>query len=181
MNGSRDVFFTPAHWRDCTEGGFDGRIPAVLGPQMSVPRPDLSPNPSAHLPPDVSSQVLLSVLCLSQLCTLFQSTPTSAYSSPACLVAPSSRESSKITSATGVLTIPNLDRSLVTRPPGPVGGMLSCRVACAIVLKSSAAREHAVGWWSERQEMEGWGSEVSLTCVQVTGPYWFRVHWRHFF
>lgn len=137
MNGSRDVFFTPAHWRDCTEGGFDGRIPAVLGPQMSVPRPDLSPNPSAHLPPDVSSQVLLSVLCLSQLCTLFQSTPTSAYSSPACLVAPSSRESSKITSATGVLTIPNLDRSLVTRPPGPVGGMLSCRVSCAIVLKSS--------------------------------------------
>lgn len=40
------------------------------GPQMSVPRPDLSPNPSAHLPPDVSSQVLLSVLCLSQLCTV---------------------------------------------------------------------------------------------------------------
>lgn len=35
---SRDVFFTPAHWRDCTEGGFDGRIPAVLGPPDVCPQ-----------------------------------------------------------------------------------------------------------------------------------------------
>lgn len=40
-------------------------------PQMPVPRPDLSPYPSAHLPLDVSSHVPQSTLACSYLCTPF--------------------------------------------------------------------------------------------------------------
>ena len=42
------------------------------------------------------------------------------------------------------------------------------------------AGEHTVCSWSERKEIEGLGSEVSLTWVQVSGPYWFCDLWQLF-
>ena len=88
-------------------------------------------------------------------------------------LASSSRKSSLIISAVGALMIQNLDRPLVTLPPGSLGGMLPCYISYAIVLRSSVAGKHTVSSWSERKEIEGLGSEVSLTWVQVSGSYWF--------
>ena len=69
--------------------------------------------------------------------------------------------------------IQSLDRPLATRPPGSMGGMLPCYISYAIVLRASVAGEHTISSWSERKEIEGLGSEVSMTWVQVSGPYWF--------
>ena len=95
-------------------------------------------------------------------------------------LASSSRASSLIILAVGALMIHNLDRPLVTLPPGSMGGRLPCSISYAIVLRSSVAGEHTVCSWSERKEIEGLGSEVSLTWVQVSGPYWFCDLWQLF-
>lgn len=121
--------------------------PRCLSPdQTSVPILQIP-----HLPPDVSSLVLLSILVLSHLSTSLFPLLRPSMSQP---ILPQPlisflqgvfwdflRPQSSLSNwAAGALMMQDPDRCLVTRLSGPVGVMLSCHTLYASVVKSSAAR-----------------------------------------
>lgn len=122
---------------------------------MSLPRPDLSPHPSAHLPLDVSRHMAQSTLICSHLCTPFYLLlssviqpflllPTSCPLPPGSLPRlPQPTGLSLPSGPAGTLLIENPDRPLVTRVRNRVGRVLPCRICCAIVVRFSVAGDNA--------------------------------------
>lgn len=111
LNRSRDAFSGLAVTGQAERAYLVEPLIWLSEPQMSVPRPDLPPHPSAHLPLVVSSHVPQSTLVCSHLCTPFYPLLSSAIQPllpfPTSL-SPSSREPSQITSAHGALSAAEL-------------------------------------------------------------------------